>query len=64
MSKKFNYCIARYWEPKENKHLSVYTFCGNEVLFGSKKQANKSLLYVKRTSNNYNWFICKVKPNK
>lgn len=59
--KKFNFCIAQYWQP-DSAALSVYTHYNSEVHYGKMKHAKKLLERIKKVYPNDNWMICKVKP--
>ena len=58
--KKFNYCVAHFWEG-ENGSIGAYNYFG-EVHFGSVKEAESTLAYVKKKSPDKNWQIFKVEP--
>ena len=61
--KEFNYCIAYYWHRSENDALAVYPY-GSEIHFGTQKDANEFLKYVKRKESDHDWKIFKININE
>lgn len=57
---QFNYCIGYYWSP-DSKQLGTYTYFG-VVHYGTMKDAEGMLEYVKGRGGKYDYQIFKVVP--
>ena len=58
--KEFNYVIGRYWEG-ENGRIASFMLYNNQVHFGTIKEAESDLNYVKERSEKGNYKIFVVK---
>jgi hypothetical protein len=56
--KKFNYCVAHYWEDGGGQ-IGPYTYF-NTIFFGTTDEANDFLEYVKQQSPEYDWKIFQI----
>ena len=58
MSKEqFNYIVAHEWQKFQTKQLGAYSYGGNDIAFGTLKEAEGFLSYVKEQKPEHDWNI-------